>query len=80
MEYILTTSADMVTKDENSAICIVLNKLPNAKLNKISLLVRPSYTVAKLFEDIRLQLEINDNFELILNRTGEFQVRNYHFS
>lgn len=80
MEYILTTSADMVTKDENSVICIVLNKLPKAKLNKISLMVRPSYTVAELFKDIRRQLDITDNFELILDRSGEFQVSNYHFT
>lgn len=61
----------MVTKDENSAICIVQNKLPNAKLNKITLLVRPSYTVAQLFSDIRRQLDITDNFELILEREGK---------
>lgn len=67
------------TDENNSAECIVQNKLPNAKLKKITLKVRPSYTVDKLFSDIRRQLEITDNFILILEREGKtnFEVQSF---
>lgn len=50
---------------DQSTNCIVLNYLPNAETKKISFTVRPTYSVSKLYGDIRLQLAVND-FELTL--------------
>lgn len=61
-------SADMVSYEEGSAQCIICNKMPGATKKKITLMVRPSYTVSKLFNDIKTQLDV-DNFEVVFQIT-----------
>lgn len=62
--------SDMVCYDEGSAQCIISNMMPGATKMKITLMVRPSYTVVKLFNDIKTQLDV-DNFDILLQKSKE---------
>lgn len=55
----------MVCSDEGSTQCIIVNLMPDAKIKKLTLLVRPSYTVKKLFEDIQRQFDVI-NFNILI--------------
>ncbi|KAJ6641819.1 Ubiquitin carboxyl-terminal hydrolase 47 [Pseudolycoriella hygida] len=55
----------MVLLDEDYTICTIRNTIENSEIKKLSLTVRPSYTVSKLYSDVRTQLDIND-FTLVL--------------
>lgn len=55
----------MVCCDEGSVQCIIFNLMPDATQKKLTLLVRPSYTVSRLFEDIKQQLDV-DNFDILM--------------
>lgn len=57
--------SDMVLLDEEYTICTIRNTIENSEIKKLSLTVRPSYTVSKLYSDVRIQLDIDD-FSLVL--------------
>lgn len=52
--------------EEGSMQCIIRNQLPGAARNRITLMIRPSYTVQKLYADIRRQLDIVEGFKIVL--------------
>lgn len=56
---------DMVLLDEDYTICTIRNTIENSEIKKLSLTVRPSYTVEKLYSDVRTQLDISE-FTLVL--------------
>lgn len=60
----------MVCSDEGSVQCIISNLMPGATKKKITLLVRPSYTVPQLFNDIKTQLDV-DNFEIVMQTSKD---------
>lgn len=45
----------MVCAEEKSKRCLILDHSPNPEQKKISITIRPSYTVEKLFSDVELQ-------------------------
>lgn len=55
----------MVLLDEDYTICTIRNTIENSEIKKLSLTVRPSYTVSKLYSDVRTQLDISE-FSLVL--------------
>lgn len=68
----------MVCHDEGSANCIISNMMPGATKKKIILTVRPSYTVSKLFSDIKTQLDV-DNFDVLLATSKDSEEVNKMF-
>lgn len=60
----------MVCNEERSAQCIILNMLPDAQMKKITLTVRPSNKVSKLFSDIKNQMQV-ENFDISLQMSAE---------
>lgn len=60
----------MVCGDEGSAQCIISNLMPGATKKKITLMVRPSYTVLQLFSDIKTQLDVDD-FEIVMQTSKD---------
>lgn len=45
--------------------------MPDAPSKKITLLVRPSYTISRLFEDIRRQMDITEKFDILLTTSKD---------
>lgn len=60
----------MVCHEEGSAQCVVLNTMPGATTRRITLMVRPSYKVSQLFNDIRNQMQV-DNFDVSFQTSKE---------
>lgn len=61
---------DMVCYEEGSAQCVVHNTMPGATTKRITLMVRPSYKVSQLFDDIRNQMQV-ENFDVSLQTHKE---------
>lgn len=55
----------MVSFDDRAVPCTICNPTPNATKKKCILIIRSSYTVSKLFNDIKTQMDV-DNFEVQL--------------
>lgn len=66
----------MVTADEGSTICIVLDSMPDSTQKRQKLMVRPSYKVTELLDDIRRQYSY-DSFLLRLQTTKEARPVSY---
>lgn len=60
----------MVCYEEGSTQCVVLNTMPDAPMRKITLTVRPSNKVSKLFSDIKNQMQV-ENFDISLQTSTE---------
>lgn len=62
----------MVCSNEGSAQCIVNNLVPDATKKRATLIVRPSYTISILFEQIKNQLDV-DKFDILMqtSKTSE---------
>ncbi|XP_063698323.1 ubiquitin carboxyl-terminal hydrolase 47-like [Culicoides brevitarsis] len=58
----------MVSHDEGSTVCIVLDCMPNSQQKRQSMIVRPSYRVVDFLEDIKRQYQY-DAFVLKLKVT-----------
>ena len=56
--------------EEGSTVCYVHNKMSCAEVKKIILLVRPSDTIAKLFDDVSRLINFED-FELVLQTSKD---------
>lgn len=62
---------------EETAKCLVQNKLPAAEKKRIFLQVRPSDPVCNIYRDIRTQLEII-NFHLYLQVSKDLEEKVSH--
>lgn len=70
MKHVFYIRLEMVTSEEGSTICILLDSMPDSTQKRQKLLVRPSYKVTELIEDIRRQYSY-DSFLLRLQTTKE---------
>lgn len=68
-------SLDMLPKtdsqSENSIQCIVEYKPTETERKRVNLLVRPSYLVSDLYDDVKRNIDILTNFKLALKLTSE---------
>lgn len=69
----------MVSNDEGSTVCIVLDHMPDSQQKRQSLVVRPSYLVLDLLDDIKRQYQY-DAFDLKVKTTKDAEpiVLNKH--
>lgn len=69
----------MVSNDEGSTVCIVLDRMPDSQQKRHSLVVRPSYRVVDLLDDIKRQYQY-DAFDLTFTTTKDAEpiVLNNH--
>lgn len=69
----------MVSNDEGSTVCIVLDHMPDSQQKRHLLIVRPSYLVVDLLDDIKRQYQY-DAFDLKLKITKDAEpiVLNKH--
>ena len=64
----------MVCAKDDEALCTIRDVRPDAVQKRFSITVRPHYTVATLYEDVRLQTAFSD-FELhLIGTESDVQV------